>query len=154
MALGLARMGAFAGYADLGVVDADVVLALYLQRFRIAADIDRITAAALRLAADRTVAALIGNGGGAVQRKLHSAAMTGAFELHGCLRVIFVGNWMRPVRDRSRRSRSNDVMKQYIGVAAFHIRLCALPHCRCGILMVQYMQLFQVVPFSRSCYSC
>src|SRR4029077_17958499 len=56
--------------------------ALDLQRLKIAHDVDRITAAAGALAADRAVAALVGVGGWAVERELHRAAAARTFETH------------------------------------------------------------------------
>ena len=65
-----------------GVINTDVVLALYLQGLRIAADINGIAATALRLAANRAIATLIGVRRCAVQRKVYGAAVAGTFEFH------------------------------------------------------------------------
>src|SRR5690606_15139368 len=87
MSLGTAGMAGFALFAHDRVIDADVVLAADPQGTCIAADVDGVAASALRLAADRAVAALVGDGRGAFEREMHGAAMTGSFESHDGLRL-------------------------------------------------------------------
>src|ERR1700687_1898904 len=65
---------------DHRVPFADRAAALDLQRLKIAHDVDRITAATGALAADRAVAALVGVGGLAGERKLARAAAAVALE--------------------------------------------------------------------------
>src|ERR1700716_971674 len=65
---------------DRRVPDADRTAALDLQRVGLAHDVDRITAAAGALAADRAIAALVGVGGVAVEREADRAAAARAFE--------------------------------------------------------------------------
>src|SRR5205085_11137347 len=58
---------------------ADRTTALDLQRLEIAHDVDRVTAAAAALAADRAIAAPAGEGGLAVARVFDRAEAAGAF---------------------------------------------------------------------------
>ena len=89
MPFGGAAVGAFFAWVfHLRVVDRDVLATLYLERRRVAAEVDRVTAAALGFAADRAVAALIRVGMGAGQTERDRAAVAGAFEVHdGGLRL-------------------------------------------------------------------
>src|SRR5690606_15016838 len=84
MALGAAAAHATgAGLAQLGVIDRDMFAPAHLQTARIAGQIDRVAASALRLATDRAITALIRIGMGAGERERHCAAVTRTFELHG-----------------------------------------------------------------------
>ena len=87
MPLGGAAVGAFIAFVlESCVINRDVLATAHLQAAGIATEVDRITATALGLAADRAVAALIRVGVGAGQTERHRAAMAGTFELHGNLR--------------------------------------------------------------------
>ena len=68
----------FAFALEAGVIDADVIGALDLEAVKVAAEVDRISAAALRFAADRAIAALVRVGRVAVEREADGAAFTGA----------------------------------------------------------------------------
>ncbi|CAI8848691.1 hypothetical protein EMIT051CA3_21010 [Pseudomonas chlororaphis] len=103
MPFGAAAPGAFARFPEQRVVDRDVLAAADFQAGGIAAEVDRIPAAALGLAADRAVAALIRVGVGAVQAEVDSAAMAGTFELHDDLRRS-MGYDRQPSRCRLERS--------------------------------------------------
>ncbi|MCY1248494.1 hypothetical protein D9M72_619320 [compost metagenome] len=86
MPLGTAAVGALLAFAlEQRMVDRDVLAPAHLEAMGVTGNIDRITATALGLAADRAVAALIGVGVGAGQVERHRAAMAGAFEMHGNL---------------------------------------------------------------------
>src|SRR4029077_74000 len=61
-------------------IDREVTLAGHLQGRGVAAQVDGVPAAALRLAADAAVATLIGIHMARAQPKLHCAAMTGSLE--------------------------------------------------------------------------
>jgi hypothetical protein len=63
-----------------------MLLALDLQRPRVRAEIDGVSAASLLLAADRAVAELVGHGRMAVDGEAHRAAAAGTFKSHrhGC----------------------------------------------------------------------
>src|SRR5690349_4735146 len=65
---------------DLGPVDPDRALALHLQRLVDAGEVDRVTAAALLLAADRAVAEHEGGGRVAFDLESRRAAAAGPFE--------------------------------------------------------------------------
>ncbi len=67
------------------MVGRNVFAALNLQALRIPREVDRITAAALGLAANRAVAALVGVGVLAGQAERDRAAMAGSFKVHGRL---------------------------------------------------------------------
>jgi hypothetical protein len=83
MPFGCAAMGTFVTFVlHLRVVDADVLAPLNLEAGRVATQVDRVTATALGLAADRAVAALIGIGMGAGQAEGDGAAVARAFEVH------------------------------------------------------------------------
>src|SRR5690606_2042672 len=73
----------FTRIADFCMVNRDVFAALDLHAIGIAADVGGITAAALRLAADRAIATLVGVGGIAVEFETYGATLAGAFQLHG-----------------------------------------------------------------------
>lgn len=64
---------------EFGVVDRNLFAPVHLQALGVAAQVDRITAAALSLAADRAVATLVRVGVGAVQAEGDSAAVAGPF---------------------------------------------------------------------------
>src|SRR5690606_12045813 len=65
------------------MVDADVPLTLHAQRLCASHDVDRVTATAGGLAADGAVAAHVRIRRGAVDGKMHRAAMAGSFKMHG-----------------------------------------------------------------------
>src|SRR5205807_6599850 len=67
---------------DHRVPDADRAPTLHLKCARHPHDIDRISAAAGALAADRAIAALVGVGGVAVEREFDRAAAARAFQTH------------------------------------------------------------------------
>src|SRR5262245_13731082 len=66
-------------------IDLQRLFAGDLHRLEIAAEIDRIPAAALRLAADAAIAALIRVGMARAQAEAHGAAMARTFEQHQSL---------------------------------------------------------------------
>src|SRR5262245_50885461 len=74
IALSLAGFAAAVLVFDLGAIDADRALALDLQRVEGAHDVDGVSPAARRLAADRAVAKLIRIRRVALQREAHRAA--------------------------------------------------------------------------------
>ena len=77
------RLRALARLAQDRVIAAEVLLAAHLQRRRGAAEVDRVAAAARRLAADRAVAVHERHGAVRFEAEAHGAAMAGAFEVHG-----------------------------------------------------------------------
>src|SRR5690606_8784707 len=68
--------------SDLRVEDGDILPAFDLQRVGEAHDVDRVAAAAGRLAADRAVAAHVGIGRRRLDGETDRAAMAGALEAH------------------------------------------------------------------------
>ncbi|MNN84436.1 hypothetical protein D3C81_2015980 [compost metagenome] len=89
MPFGTAAVGTLFAFAlEQGMVNSDVLAPANFEAVGITGNIDRKTATALGLAADRAVAALIRVGVGAVQAERDRAAMAGAFEMHGGLRWL------------------------------------------------------------------
>jgi len=64
------------------LIYADVLGALDLEATEVTAQVDGITAAALGLAADGAIAALVRVGRVAIERKANCAAMAGSFKFH------------------------------------------------------------------------
>jgi hypothetical protein len=88
MSLGTAAVRAFLAFAfEQRMVNRNILAPTYFQAVGITGNVDRITATALGLAANRAVAALIRVGVGAGQAERHRAAMAGTFEVHGDLRL-------------------------------------------------------------------
>ena len=82
-AAGLRPRRALARFAHHRVVDADVLAAAHRQAVGCSAEVDRITAAARRLAADRAVTMHERHGAVRFDAERHRAAMARAFEMHG-----------------------------------------------------------------------
>jgi len=83
VALAGAGVDAFFTFAlEPRVIYADVLGALDLEAMEVAAQVDGITAAALGLAADGAIAALVRVGRVAIERKANCAAMAGSFKFH------------------------------------------------------------------------
>src|SRR5471030_603604 len=92
MPLGGTAVGALIAFVlEPRMVDRDVLAPVNLEAFGIATEVDRVTATALGLAADRAIAALVRVGVDAGQTERHRAAMAGTFELHFDLQLFLNG---------------------------------------------------------------
>src|SRR5205085_154138 len=93
------RRVALAILLDARAIDADVLASDHRERFLPCAEIDRVTAAARGLAADRTIAALIRHRRVGIARKAHAAAMAGTFDVHvrSPVKRHSPGSWRAPI---------------------------------------------------------
>src|SRR5262249_42632978 len=107
---------------DARAIDADVRATDDRERLLPRAEIDRITAAAGRLSADRAVAALVRHRRIRIARKAHAAAVAGTFDVHG-----------RPPRRRSHDPRRR-LAQQARRLACGVDNACAPAYAARGVL--------------------